>query len=168
MALFEPILEALNRAEVRYVVVGGVAVVLHGYARVTADIDLMIDLAPAEARKAIEALLALGMRTRLPIDPMDFADASKRALWSREKSMRVFSLEDPSNPMRQVDLFVENPIEFGGVWSRAEEMVLGSTRARVASIPDLIRLKRMSGRPQDETDIDALEVIARARRRFDD
>lgn len=168
MALFEPIFEALNRAGVRYVVVGGVAVVLQGYARVTADLDLMVDLEPAEARKAIETLLALGLRTRLPVDPLDFADADRRATWSREKSMRVFTLEDPTNPMRQVDLFVENPIGFSEVWNHAEEIAIGSNRVRVASIPDLIRLKRLSGRAQDQTDIEALEVIARARKESDD
>jgi hypothetical protein len=44
MALFEPLFAALNRAEVRYVVVGALATVLHGYARLTADVDLVIDL----------------------------------------------------------------------------------------------------------------------------
>ncbi|OGR91725.1 MAG: hypothetical protein A2V88_09150 [Elusimicrobia bacterium RBG_16_66_12] len=51
MALFEPIFDALNRAGVRYVVVGGLATVLHGYARLTVGIDLIVDLAPDEARK---------------------------------------------------------------------------------------------------------------------
>src|SRR5439155_1529323 len=41
VSLFEPLFEALNTAEVRYVVVGGFAVVLHGHARLTADIDLI-------------------------------------------------------------------------------------------------------------------------------
>jgi len=50
--LFEPIFEALNSAQVRYIVVGGVATVLHGFARLTADLDLIVDLQPVEARKA--------------------------------------------------------------------------------------------------------------------
>ena len=41
MALFEPLFAALNAGEVRYVVVGGVATVLHGHARLTADVDLV-------------------------------------------------------------------------------------------------------------------------------
>jgi hypothetical protein len=53
MSLFEPIFAALETARVRYVVVGGMATVLHGYARLTADIDLIVDQAPDEARKAI-------------------------------------------------------------------------------------------------------------------
>ena len=54
--LLEPIFDALNRADVRYVVVGGLATVLHGYARLTADVDLIVDLVPAEARKTIAAI----------------------------------------------------------------------------------------------------------------
>ena len=42
MLLYEPLFHALNASGARYVVVGGVATVLHGYARLTADIDLII------------------------------------------------------------------------------------------------------------------------------
>ncbi|MDQ3031572.1 MAG: hypothetical protein M3Y87_04085 [Myxococcota bacterium] len=55
MSSFEPIFRAPDEAGARYVVVGGLAVVLHGYARLTADIDLVVDLAPGEAIKAIAA-----------------------------------------------------------------------------------------------------------------
>jgi hypothetical protein len=51
MSLYVPVFEALNHMQVRYVVVGGLAAVLHGYARLTADIDLMVDLEPEEAKK---------------------------------------------------------------------------------------------------------------------
>jgi hypothetical protein len=49
--LFRPVFEALDAARVRYVVVGGLAVVLHGHARLTADLDLMIDLASEPAAR---------------------------------------------------------------------------------------------------------------------
>ena len=58
MSVFEPIFQILNTARVRYVVVGGLATVLHGYARLTADVDLAVDLAPEEATKMIQALVA--------------------------------------------------------------------------------------------------------------
>jgi hypothetical protein len=44
MAVFEPLFKALNDAEVRYLVVGGLAVVLHGHPRLTANVDLVVDL----------------------------------------------------------------------------------------------------------------------------
>jgi hypothetical protein len=163
VALFEPIFEALERARVRYVVVGGVAVVLHGHPRLTADLDLAVDLSPEEARKAIDALVGLGLRPRAPVDPAGFADPAVRGRWVSERGMRVFSLVDPRDPLRVVDLFAENPVDFEELWVRAETMAVGRTSVRVASIEDLIRLKRLAGRPEDELDIEALEAIRERR-----
>lgn len=165
VALFEPIFEALARAGVRYVVVGGVAVVLHGHPRLTADLDLAVDLSPAEARKAIDALVGLGLRPRAPVDAVGFADPAVRARWVSERGMRVFSLWDPEDPMRAVDLFAENPVDFEELWARAETMEIGGVSVRVACIEDLIRLKRLAGRPEDELDIEALEAIRERRER---
>lgn len=159
----EPIFEALNRAPVRYVVVGGVAMVLHGFARFTADLDLAVDLSPPEARKAVDTLVGLGLRPRAPVDAAAFADAEARNEWFREKAMRVFALWDPANPMRQVDLFIHNPIDFGLLWAHAEVIDVGGTPVRIASIADLIAMKRLAGRPQDLTDIEALEAIRKRR-----
>lgn len=165
MSLFEPLFEALNQAGVRYVVVGGVATVLHGFARLTADVDLIVDLSPPEASNAIETLLRFGLRPRAPVDARNFADPSIRRLWIQEKGMQVFTLNDPANPMRAVDLFAESPIAFDELWARAETIRLTSTSVRVAAIPDLIRLKRIAGRPQDLVDIQALEEILHRRTR---
>jgi hypothetical protein len=163
VALFEPLFDALNRADVRYVVVGGVAVVLHGFARLTGDVDLALDLAPREARKAVDALVGFGLRPRLPVDPLGFADPAVREAWVREKGMRVFTFLDPANPMLLVDCFADDELPFEGLWRRATLVSLRSTTVRVASIPDLIELKRRAGRPQDRLDIAALEDIARRR-----
>jgi hypothetical protein len=165
MALFEPIFEALERAGARYVVVGGFATVLHGVARLTADVDLIVDLEPAEAEKVIVALTGLGFRPRPPVEARQFADPAIRASWIRDKGMRVFSLWDPGNPMREVDLFVEHPLDFERLWQNAEHVDLGAVRVRVASVDDLIALKRLAGRPQDVSDVAELEAIATARGR---
>lgn len=163
MALFEPLFEALNREAVRYVVVGGVAVVLHGFARLTADVDLIVDLTPIEARKAMTALVGLGLRPRAPVDALAFAHPPTREAWVQEKGMRVFSLWDPAMPLREVDVFVEHPIPFTELWDRSEIVALATTTVRVASIPDLIHMKEIAGRPHDLSDIEALEVIARTK-----
>lgn len=163
MALFEPLFDTLNRAQVRYVVVGGVAVVLHGYARLTGDVDLALDLRPAEATRAVEALTRFGLRPRLPVDPLAFADPVARAGWVREKHLRVFTFLDPTDPLLVVDCFAEDLLPFEDLWQRSAVMPLATTTVRVASIPDLIALKRRAGRPQDREDIAALEEILRRR-----
>jgi len=167
MALFEPLFKALNDAGIRYIVVGGLAVVLHGHARLTADVDLMVDLDDEQARKTVDALVELGLRPRVPVNPIDFADRSIREGWIRDRGMQVFSLYDPANPMRVVDLFVDHPVPFEELWTRSVEFELESTTVRVVSIPDLIRLKRLAGRPQDQVDIERLEDILRAQTKSD-
>jgi predicted nucleotidyltransferase len=165
MSPLESIFDALDRSGVRYVVVGGVAVVLHGFARLTADLDLVVDLRPNEARRVIEALQALGLRPRVPVDPLDFADSDLRQTWIREKHMRVFTMIDPGNPLRQVDLFVEHPIPFDDLFQRAELVDLGTATVRVASIEDLLTLKLGSGRGRDLADVEALREIQKRRRK---
>ena len=159
MTLFEPIFAALERAGVRYVTVGGVAVVLHGHARLTADLDLVVDLAPRGAADAIDALTAIGFRPRLPVEASGFADPAVRERWITQHGMRVFSMWDPDDPLRSVDLFVEYPIDFEELWARSVVVDIDGTPVRVASIADLIRLKRIADRPVDLEDIAALEAI---------
>ena len=168
MSLYVPLFKALNQMQVRYVVVGGLATVLHGYARLTADIDLMVDLDPKELRKGIDALAKYGMIPRLPVDPYDFAEPDIRRHWIEDKNMRVFSMWKPDEPLVSVDLFVEHPIEFDHIWSQSDVVDLGPVSVRIASISDLIALKRLANRPQDLIDIEKLLEIQRIKNHRDD
>lgn len=159
MPIFEPVFSALNEAGVRYVVVGGLAVVLHGHLRLTADVDIVLDLEPVAARKAMEALKAIGLKARAPVDPAAFADPVQRESWIADKGMTVFSLYSQANPLLVLDLFVRDPIPFEDLWSRSKTIDLGGARIHVASIDDLIAMKRAVARPHDLSDIEALEAL---------
>jgi hypothetical protein len=138
MSLFAPVFGALEGSGSRYVIVGGVATVLHGHARLTADVDLIVEFRIEPLTRLLDALSDLGFRPRPPVAIHEFADPARRAEWIRDKGMRVFSLWDPSNPLREVDLFVEHPMDFDELWQRSVEMDIGKTRVRIASIPDLV------------------------------
>jgi hypothetical protein len=92
------------------------------------------------------------------------ADPVVRTSWVHEKGMRVFTFVDPSNPMLLADCFAEDVIAFDDLWARSEVMSLASTTVRVASIADLIALKRRAARPHDQQDVEALQDILRRRR----
>jgi predicted nucleotidyltransferase len=158
MPIFEPMFAALNEAGVRYVIVGGVAVVLHGHPRLTADLDLAVDLEPGNARNAVDVLLGLGLCPAPPLAPEDFADATSRERWVRDKGMIVFRMADATG-RRLVDLLADAAIPFAELWERSVEVPLSGTTVRVAAIPDLIRMKRLAGRPMDLLDIEVLETI---------
>ncbi len=156
---FLRVIDALNSAHVRYVIVGGFAAFLHGSRRVTVDLDIVVDLQEAEARKAVQALLSLGLQSRLPVDPFLFANATERKRWADEKNMLVFTMFDPTNPGFVVDMFVDSPIGFDQLNMRANEVEIEQRKVRVCSIDDLIEMKKKAGRPQDITDIEALKRI---------
>ena len=143
----------------------GVATVLHGYARLTADIDLIVDLEEEAAARTMCALGGLGLQPRAPVRAADFADAGIREVWLHEKGMQVFSLFHPDNPMLSVDVFTSHPIEFETLFGRADVCEVGDASVRIASISDLIHLKRLADRPRDRDDIEKLEKIARLRER---
>jgi hypothetical protein len=145
----EEILAALNGAGVRYLVVGGVAVVLHGHLRATAEVDLVVHLDEDNARRAVDTLSGLGYRPRAPVDARHFADAATRRSWSRDKGLTVFSLSDPDRPGLEVDLLVDEPFDFDAVAARALRVHLDTVDAPVIGLDDLIAMKSGLDRPRD-------------------
>jgi predicted nucleotidyltransferase len=159
MTIFEPLLAALVDSGTRFVVVGGVAVVLHGHLRFTADLDVALDLSADDPLRAVDAMTSVGLVPLMPVEARDFADAEIRARWVKTQHLVVFSLADPDDPFRRVDIFAEDPIPFEDLWARSKPVRLGSISVRVAAIDDLISMKRAAGRLQDLADVDALERI---------
>lgn len=154
------VFRALSAAGVRYLVVGGVAVVLHGHLRATIDLDLVLDLEPENTARAIAALSAQGFRPVVPVAAMEFQDPAARARWAREKSMVVFSLWAEADPTFKLDLFVEEPFDFATVWNRAVAVDVGGVVVRVVALADLVAMKERVGRPQDLADVAALRRLA--------
>jgi len=154
----EVVVAALEAANVRYLIVGGLAVVAHGYVRFTADLDLVLDPDPAALRRAISALTDLGYRPRVPVDFNEFADPARRAEWIRDKGMIVFAIQSADHSWTEVDLFLEAPFDFEVAYARAARLAIGSSpTATVIGFDDLIAMKRKSGRPVDLTDVTMLE-----------
>jgi hypothetical protein len=159
MSPFIAVIDAFNRANVSYVVVGGFATVLHGYVRTTADIDFVIALDSVNALAAVRALESLDFVPRLPVLAESFANDQVRASWTREKGMTVFSLYKRDNPLIGVDLFVNYPLDFSQLLARSVEMDLGGVKVRTCDIDDLIAMKSAVGRPRDLDDIKHLKQI---------
>lgn len=159
MSLYLPLFKALNDADVQYIIVGGLATVLHGYARLTADIDLVINLDQQEAQRAVSAILATGLKPRLPVDPMQLTDKATRQSWINDKNMLVFSFYDPNNPLMVLDVFVREPFPFSEMATRAVPMDIGGMTVPVCAIQDLIAMKTGTGRAKDEEDIKYLQGL---------
>jgi len=156
---FLSVLLAFHQRDVRYVLVGGLAVLLHGVDRLTADIDLVVDLAPEQASKAIDVLLEIGFKAQAPVDPRQFADPLVRDKWRQDASMVVMSFWDPDNRRPTVDLFADYPMDFELLFRDSLLMTLTSTPVRVASLEHLIAIKLAAGRAKDLDDASRLIAL---------
>lgn len=151
----ERIFAALAEARVRYLVVGGVAVVLHGFVRLTRDLDLVVQLQEDNVHRALEALEGLGFHPRVPVPMEMFADADNRRQWQDEKNMVVFSAWHEES-LFTVDLFLEEPFDFDAVYERAAVFEIAGQPVTVLPRPELLDMKRQAGRAQDLADIEEL------------
>ena len=162
---YEELFEKLNKSGVDYVVVGGVALVLHGVVRLTADLDLMVHLEEGNLSKFVDIMNELGYRPKVPVKSEEFINAKTRATWINEKNMKVFSFFHPERAINLVDVFVEEPVDYNVIISDTVTIMSGSVSIPVVSVKNLIKLKEISGRPQDIADIAALREIQKSERR---
>ena len=158
LASFEAVIRAFEQAGVRYLVAGGLAVNAHGLLRFTKDVDLVVQLLPENVERAFRALGKLGYRPMVPITAAQFADAHQRETWIREKGMQVLQFWSDAHRETPVDLFVTEPFAFDQEYERALIKPLGPTAVRFVTIPTLIRMKEIAGRPQDRIDIEHLRM----------
>ena len=160
LASVEALFSALDEAGVRYLVVGGLAVVAHGYVRYTADVDLVLDMSPQNLAKALGVLQDLGYRPQVPVAIMDFSDPKTRESWIQEKGMQVFQLVSERHRETTVDVFVKEPFDFAHEYEQAPRKEISpGLIAPVACIDTLIRMKEAAGRGIDLIDIAQLRRI---------
>lgn len=154
----EEVLAALNQANVRYLVVGGVAVLLHGHLRPISALELVVQLEPENAGRSVAVLLALGFKTRVPVPATSFADAAARKKWVRELRLAVLPFWSPSRAGFEVGLRLEEPFDFAAAFGRAHKLPIGATFAQVPSLTDLIALQRAASQVEDVAALEALRA----------
>ncbi len=155
------VFKALNKAKVKYVVAGGVAVVMHGYRRHTDDLDLYVLLETKNLERFFEALRSAGYSPKAPATKDQFMDNKQREKWKKEKGMIVFSFCENDPPFKLIDMFVDEPIKFEEIYKEKAIVKVGSISIPVISVKHLIRLKKQAGRDRDKNDIIQLNEIKR-------
>lgn len=160
----EAIFGALNAAEVRYLVVGGLAVVAHGYERLTRDVDLVIQLAPDNIIRGLRALMAIGYQLSIPETPERFADPALREDWRQNKHMIVLKLWSDAHLRTPIDVFIYEPFDFDQEYAAAKwEVTLGEVRSPILAYQSLLKMKAEAGREKDLLDIRTLAKLDRYR-----
>ena len=153
------IFRALNKEKVRYLVVGALAMNLHGVPRMTSDLDIMIDLTPANIARFIKSINSLGLTPRVPVNLKSLADRDYMEMLHKEKNMLVLNLYNPVSPYQQLDVFIKNPVEFAPAYKNSVVYNAGGVKVPTLCVADLITMKEMAGRKQDRSDISILNRL---------
>lgn len=137
------VLLALNRAKTRYLLIGGLASVLHGVPRTTTDIDLAVDADPRNVERALRALRRIGL-----VPDTDSVDEIL--------GQGGVTVTDGLS----VDLLTALATgTFSEIWRRRSTVRFRGIRVPVVSRADQVRLLRASGRRKDVEDADYLESL---------
>ncbi|TVR44663.1 MAG: hypothetical protein EA402_06465 [Planctomycetota bacterium] len=154
---------AWNAVGLRYIVVGGYAVIAHGHLRSTHDLDVVIDFAADQPQRLLSVLSDMHFVPRAPVPLADFADADKRRHWVEHMEAEVFSVRrqgDGGLP-DEIDIFLRHPFSFAAAYAEALVQELpGPTPVRFVDRQRLITMKRAAGRARDYEDLAALEELS--------
>jgi hypothetical protein len=139
----QDVFNSFQRHEVRYVVIGGVASVLHGVPRVTFDLDILIEATPENAERLLVALTEVGFATATMTNAKEVVD----------HEITVF------NDRVRIDVQTHTPgVSFADVWDRRKTVTYQGQQFFILSKDDLIASKRASGRDVDREDVRLLEL----------
>lgn len=156
---FENIFSELNKAKVKYLVVGGVAVNLHGFPRFTGDLDILLLLEEKNLEKIDKAMRKLRYSERLPISVMDLEDRGKVAERMKEKNFKAFTFNPPYGHLVQIDVIIEESLKFEKFFERKLVKMYGGVKIPVVSFDDLVRMKKKAGREKDKRDLKILNTL---------
>jgi hypothetical protein len=147
--------------QVEFVVAGGVAMVLHGVERMTLDLDIAVSLDQENLYRFLAALTQLGLVPRAPLPAETILDQARIENVILEKNALVFTFWSPSEPYKQVDMFLTKENSFDDLISDAHAVWIKGRHIWVASRRKLIEMKSRVQpiREKDETDIRELRRI---------
>ena len=142
---FKELLELLNRHEVKYLLIGGYAVGLHGHARTTNDIDIAVADDEANVAKVANALEEFGFNAR----------EAAAQLFSKPRSLVIMGVE----PMAIDILNYIDGTTFDTAYGRRKSVRVEDIDVSLIGLEDLLLNKRYVGRLKDLADVEYLERV---------
>ena len=141
---FRDFIKALNNQQVQYILVGGMAVILHGYVRTTGDMDIWVKRTEGNYHKIVKAFVEF----RMPV-----FDMTKERFLSDEYDVWVFGRE----PVKIELMTTVKGLDFDEAWDTSQEYIEENIPIRYLHINSLIAAKKASGRYKDLDDIQKLQ-----------
>jgi hypothetical protein len=142
---FRDFISAFNQEEVRYALVGGYSVILHGYSRTTGDMDLWVERSSDNYRRIKKAFASFGM----PVFNMTEHNFLHHSVWY----VFTFGL-----PPVAIDIMIKlDGMDFAEAFSRAVFFNDDDLQVRTIHRNDLIKAKKLAGRAKDQNDLENIQ-----------
>jgi len=154
MLFLSRVCDALSKRGVRYAIVGGYAVALHGAVRGTVDVDIALSWTLKSLQAAERALVDIGLVSRLPVSAADVFQF--RDEYVQNRNLIGWNFYNPDNPVEQVDIVITYDLK----GRKLDSVTTHDGKVPILGRKDLIEMKRASGRPQDLEDVKALEHLS--------
>ena len=142
---YEKLLAKLGRAEVKFMIVGGVAVALNGFVRTTEDVDILIEASAENVTRLLEELRNFGEGHARELSPADFSDSEGAIRIIEDFPLDVFTM---MRGKRYADLV-----------GSTKTTRIDDVEVRYLNSEALIALKSDSQRDQDRIDVSALRAL---------
>lgn len=142
---YEKLLANLARAEVKFIIAGGVAVALNGFVRTTEDVDILIESSAENVRRVLDELRNFGEGHARQLSPADFSDSEGAVRIIEDFPLDIFTT---MRGQRYVDLI-----------GSTKPTRIDDIDVRYLNAEALILLKRDSQREQDRIDVATLRSI---------
>mgnify|MGYP001590674623 FL=1 len=157
--MYEPILISMSENNLRYLIVGAVALGLHGYPRSTFDLDILPDL----SEKNLDILISIARKhsliPKIPEPIHKIKDPNIRSQWFEQKNLIAFPLYSTQNPLIHIDVIIHYQIDFELAFQRKTEVEIEGKNIFVAGLDDLLLLKNNSSREKDVLDSIVIKTI---------
>ncbi len=152
------ILKTLADYEVEFIICGGMAAVYHGVERMTPDVDISLDMSPANVEKFLSAVKDLGLIPRAPVPPESLLDKKMVNFFIREKNAIVFTFWDPNCPYKQIDIFLTKDKSYDLLKKHVIIANVGNKNVKVISIGRLLEMKLSIDPPREKDKLDIAEL----------
>ncbi|MCI0473226.1 MAG: hypothetical protein L0Y76_06565 [Ignavibacteria bacterium] len=151
------LIKELSKANIKFVVCGGVACVLQGVERTTFDLDVSLDLSEDNLLKVIKLSKEYGLVPRIPEPVENLLDKEKRKTWVQQKNALVYTF-NIKNTALQLDIFLDYPFSYSELMSSAEKIDIEGVEIYISSKKDLLAAKNSMTEKRDKDLLDIKEL----------
>ena len=159
MAYYYEVLEPFFKKKIKYLIVGGLAVFLHGIPRITQDMDIIISMNKENIVELNKILKNLEYIPRLPVNPDDLSNKTILNQWITEKNLKAFNFYSKNDEYKRIDIIIDHPLNFEESYMNKIVRKVQDIEIYLISIDDLIKMKQLAARNQDKSDITLLKKV---------